>query len=99
MVVTTEGRHLSWRVEYAKGTMENPLTPEELHRKYLKLATTVTSAAHAERIADVVRRIEQLENVHGLAVMLRSLKPAADSAKRRAKPRTTRSTAKGGGAR
>ena len=76
-VATTDGRHLSKRMEYAKGTMENPLTPEEIHRKYLKLATTVTSVAHAERIADVVHRIEHLENVHGLAVMLRSLKPAA----------------------
>ncbi len=57
--------------------MEDPLTPEEIHRKYLKLATTVTSPTHAERIADVVHRIDRLENVHGLTVMLRTLKPAA----------------------
>jgi len=76
-VATTDGRRLSGRVDYAKGTMENPLTPEEIHRKYLKLATTVTSAAHAERIADAVRRIERLEDVRGLAAMLRTLQPAA----------------------
>jgi 2-methylcitrate dehydratase PrpD len=75
-VTTTDGRHLSKRVDHAKGTLENPLTHEEIHQKYLKLATTVMSAAHAERIADVVRRIERLEDVHGLTAMLRTLKPA-----------------------
>jgi len=75
-VTTTDGRHLSKRVDHAKGTMENPLTPGEIHQKYLKLATTVTSAAHAERIADVVHRIERVEDVHGLTAMLRTLKPA-----------------------
>ena len=76
-VATTDGRRLSRRVDHAKGTMENPLTPEEIHRKYLKLATTVTSAAHAERIADAVRHIERVEDVRGLAAMLRTLEPAA----------------------
>jgi len=76
-VATSDGRRLSKRVDYAKGMAENPLTPEEIHRKYLTLATTVTSAAHAERIADVVRRIDRLENVYSLAVMLRMLKPPA----------------------
>jgi hypothetical protein len=57
--------------------MENPLNPEEIHQKYLKLATTVTSASHAERIAEVVRRIERLTDVHGLTAMLRTLKPPA----------------------
>jgi 2-methylcitrate dehydratase PrpD len=76
-VATGDGRHLSKRVDFAKGTMENPLTPEEIHQKYLKLATTVTSAAHAERIADVAHRIDRLENVYSLAMMLRTLKSGA----------------------
>jgi 2-methylcitrate dehydratase PrpD len=76
-VTTTDGRRLSRRVDHARGTMENPLNPEEIHQKYLKLATTVTSASHAERIAEVVRRIERLTDVHGLTAMLRTLKPPA----------------------
>ncbi len=76
-VTTTDGRRLSRRVDHARGTMENPLTPEEIHQKYLKLATTVTSASHAERIAEVVQRIERLTDVHGLTAMLRTLKPPA----------------------
>jgi 2-methylcitrate dehydratase PrpD len=76
-VTTMDGRRLSRRVDHARGTMENPLTPEEIHQKYIKLATTVTSGSHAERIAEVVRRIERLTDVHGLTVMLRTLKTAA----------------------
>jgi 2-methylcitrate dehydratase PrpD len=81
-VTTADGRHLSRRVDHAKGTMENPLTPEQIHQKYLKLATTVTTAAHAERIAETVAQIERLKDVQGLTALLRLL-PA-----RRAKPAT-----------
>lgn len=76
-VTTTDGRRLTRRVDHARGTMENPLTPEEIHQKYLTLATTVTSAAHAERIAHAVHRIERLGSLEGLAAMLRTLPPAA----------------------
>lgn len=72
-VVTADGRRLSSRVEYAKGTMQNPLSPEEIHAKYLKLATTVTSVTHAEDIANTVRRIDRSSDVAGLAGMLRGL--------------------------
>ena len=75
-IATADGRRLCRRVDHTKGTMENPLTPEEIHQKYMKLATTVASAAHAERIANAVRRIQRLEDVRGLAAMLRTLKPA-----------------------
>ncbi len=76
-VTTRDGRRLVERVDHARGTLENPLRPEEIHEKYLRLATTVTSRAHAERIADAVRRIDRLQDLHGLAAMLRLLKPAA----------------------
>jgi 2-methylcitrate dehydratase PrpD len=71
-VTTSDGRHLSARVNHAKGTMENPLTPEEIQRKYLTLATTVTTAAHAERIAELVRRADRLADMSGLAALLRN---------------------------
>ena len=98
-ITTTDGRRLSKRVDHAKGTMENPLTPEEIHQKYLKLAMTVTTAAHAGRIAEIVHRIERLSDVHGLAALLRSGKPAGSPTRRPAKTGTGRSPAKGGAAR
>ena len=83
-VRTADGRSLSCRVDHAKGTMQNPLTPEEIHAKYLSLATTVTSAARAEQIAEIVQRMDRTPDVARLAGLLRSLKPAGNSTKRRA---------------
>jgi DNA-binding phage protein len=79
--------------------MENPLTPEEIHAKYLSLATTVTSAAHAEQIAGIVQRVDRMPDIARLTGLLRSLKPAGNSTTRRAKTGTSRATAKGVAAR
>jgi 2-methylcitrate dehydratase PrpD len=73
-VTATDGRQLTRQVEHAKGTMENPLTAEEIYQKYRQLATTVTSPAHAGKIADLVHRIDRLPDLAGLAAMLRTLK-------------------------
>jgi len=75
-VTTSDGRHLSARVNHARGTMQNPLTPGEIHQKYLKLATTVTTPAHAEEIAEAVRQIDRSSDVAHLAGVLRRV-PAA----------------------
>jgi 2-methylcitrate dehydratase PrpD len=92
-VTTTDGRRLARRVDHARGTMENPLTLEEIHGKYLKLATTVTTIAHAERIAEAVARIEREKDVRALASLLRNLQTparAARAAKRAGRDRHTR---------
>jgi hypothetical protein len=68
--------------------MQNPLTPEEIHAKYLSLATTVTPAVHAGQIAEIVQRIDRTPDIARLAGLLRSLKPAGSSTKRRAKTET-----------
>lgn len=82
-VTTRDGGHLSARVDHARGTMENPLTQEEIHRKYRTLATTVTSAAHAEQIAESVGKIEKSPEVTRLTGLLRTLKPPASSSRAR----------------
>jgi len=88
-VTTADGRHLSARVDHAKGTMQNPLTPDEIHDKYLKLATTVTTTAHAEQIAETVRKIDKASDVAPLAGLLRTLK-APKAAARAARTRKVR---------
>jgi 2-methylcitrate dehydratase PrpD len=92
-VATSDGRRISTRVDHARGTMENPLTSEEIHRKYLTLATTVTTSAHAERIAEAVRQIDRSSGVARLAALLRRL-PAggARGGSRRAGRRQPRKT-------
>jgi len=92
-VTTTDGRRLARRVDHARGTMGNPLSLEEIHGKYLKLATTVTTIAHAERIAEAVARIEREKDVRALATLLRNLQTparAARAAKRAGRDRHTR---------
>jgi hypothetical protein len=71
-VVTTDGRTLSCRVDDAKGSMGNPLTPDEIRAKYLRLAATVTTPAHAERIAEMAARVERLADIADLAALLRT---------------------------
>jgi hypothetical protein len=61
--------------------MENPLAPDEIHQKYLKLATSVVTTAHAERIAETVARIEGEEDVEVLATLLRSPKAPVRAAR------------------
>ncbi len=80
-VSTRDGRRLARRVDHARGTMENPLTLEEIHGKYLQLATTVTTIAHAERIAEAVARIEREKDVSALARLLRTLQTPARAAR------------------
>ena len=75
-VTTSDGRRLSARVDHARGTMENPLTTDEIHRKYLKLTTTVTTPAHADQIAEAVRQIDRSSAVAPLAALLRRLPSA-----------------------
>jgi 2-methylcitrate dehydratase PrpD len=89
-ITTTDGRHLSARVDHAKGTMENPLRPDEIHEKYLRLATTVTTAAHAERIAGTAARIEREKDVGALAALLRNPKAPARRARQTARARGDR---------
>jgi 2-methylcitrate dehydratase PrpD len=88
-VVTGDGRTLSRRVDYAKGMMRNPLTPEEIRAKYLKLATMVTTTAHAEKIADLAARVERLPDISGLAALLRTYPrqvPGSRTRRRRVTP-------------
>jgi 2-methylcitrate dehydratase PrpD len=85
-----DGRHLSRRVDHAKGMRENPLTTEEIRQKYLKLSTTVTTAGHAERIADVAEGVHRLSDVGELADLLRSLPAPRQEAPAARARKTTR---------
>ena len=95
-VTTTDGRTLSRRVDHPKGTMENPLTPDEIRQKYVKLATTVTTVAHAERIAEVVCRVDRSPDVVSLADLLRKPQSASTGGRRPARLSSSRTA---GGAR
>ena len=47
-------------VQYAKGTIQNPMTREELEDKFRELTATVLTKEHTESIIDVVGELEGL---------------------------------------
>jgi len=66
-VTLKDGRAITSRVDVAVGTPANPLTDEQLQAKYLALAGPVLSDGVARELAEVVRRLESLNDVARLA--------------------------------
>jgi len=66
-----DGRTVVRRVEFAKGTRENPLTPDEVHAKYFRLTAPIVPRRHAEAIMAEVDRLERARDLGPLASLLR----------------------------
>jgi 2-methylcitrate dehydratase PrpD len=54
------------QVDYPKGSIENPMTDDELRVKFDSLAIPVVGATRAAKIADTVMRIERSYDVGGV---------------------------------
>lgn len=70
IVVTRDGRDLRQEVLQRRGSPENPLTPEEVVHKFRSIAGARLARDQVERIAELTARLEQLESVRDLAVIL-----------------------------
>jgi len=66
-----DGRTLSRRADHAKGTRENPLTPDEVRAKYLRLTALVMARTRAEAIMAAVDGVEKASDLSRLAALLR----------------------------
>lgn len=69
-VVTKAGEVFKTRVEYPKGDPENPLSWEELIRKFKDLTAPVFEEPVKERIVEVVRGLESEKNLKRLTRLL-----------------------------
>lgn len=58
------------RVDYAKGTVQNPMTKDELQDKFKGLASMVLSDDRVEKIIQTVEELEKLDNVYQLGSLL-----------------------------
>lgn len=58
------------RVEYAKGTVPNPMTSKELRDKFTELASVVMSHRQADHIVQTVKELESLNDIEKLASLL-----------------------------
>jgi 2-methylcitrate dehydratase PrpD len=74
-IATADGRILARRVDAARGTAEDPLTPAAIRDKFQRAPETSVSPAQAAEIAALVGRLEQLEHLDALLSKLRQ--PAA----------------------
>ena len=78
------GRTLSRRVEFAKGTRENPLTADEVRAKYHRLTAPIIPRGRADAIMAAVDRIDKASDLTALAALLRKKTGVGAPAKRRA---------------
>ena len=74
-VQTRDGRALSRRVEAAKGTTANPLTPGEVRAKYRRLTAAVIPATRAEAIMALVDGIDHARDLTRLVALVRMKTP------------------------
>jgi len=82
-LVLKDGRTVSRRVDFAKGTREAPLTPDEIEDKYYRLTGPVVPRPRAAAIRDLVARLSSAADLARLAALLRQPVGRAQSAKRR----------------
>jgi 2-methylcitrate dehydratase PrpD len=69
-VETSDGRRLRKRVDYRKGHRENPLSPEAIEEKFIRLAKPVVGDAQAQEIISLVRRLGELADIRKLIDLL-----------------------------
>jgi 2-methylcitrate dehydratase PrpD len=70
-VKTTAGKTFSKRVIHPKGSLQNPLSQQEMEEKFFSLATMAISREHAQRILDTVLHLEDLGNLRELGDLVR----------------------------
>ncbi len=61
-----DGRTETERVDWPRGYPQNPLSAEEIEDKFLGLATGIIGHRAAERVVQLVRRLEELDDLEGL---------------------------------
>jgi len=69
-VVLKDGRKFKTRVDSPKGSPKNPLSYEEVKKKFLDLAMVKISLSRAEQIFEIVNRFERLKSVKELTALL-----------------------------
>lgn len=66
-----DGRTVSRRVEFARGTHENPLAADEVRAKYFRLTGPIVPRTRAEALMTAVERLDRTRDLTPLAALLR----------------------------
>ena len=70
-IVLKDGRSLWFRVDYPKGSPENPMTSGEVEGKFKSLARTVKSESSIASILELYQKLEGLKDLSPLIALLR----------------------------
>ncbi|MDX9911567.1 MAG: MmgE/PrpD family protein [Phycisphaerales bacterium] len=76
-LTTHDGTTLSAHVEHPKGHPQNPMTPQDVRRKFHTLASPVLGQSTCDRVAELVEQLESLNDVRALTSLLRRGQPDA----------------------
>ena len=71
VVHTTDGRNFEHRLDHPKGDPENPLSWDEVIDKFTTLAAEVLPLSQCRKIINLVRNVDQLEDVSELVDEMR----------------------------
>jgi len=74
-VETTEGKRFEVFKRYPKGEPENPMSEEELARKFMKLVAPVVGSKKADDLAGTIDKLETFDRVGQLVRQLEVLEP------------------------
>ena len=69
-VILKNGRRLEMRIDFPKGSVEQPMSFDEVAAKFRSLTGHAVMPDRAERIIDTVGRLERLENIRELSGLL-----------------------------
>ena len=69
-VETYDGRTFTEKVDFPKGDPENPVTDEELYKKFSYLAKNRINSADIQKVVNTVTNLETLDNVVELVALL-----------------------------
>ncbi len=67
-----DGTVLEQRVDYAKGTIQNPMTLEDLEEKFRGLASTVLPLERLDKIVYMIKHLDELDDVSRLVRLLKA---------------------------
>jgi len=81
MTMNDGSKHIS-QVDYPKGSIQNPMSDDELRAKFDSLATPVIGATHAAQLAECVAVIEQVKDVRKLMRLTMTPKRSAKATKK-----------------
>jgi aconitate decarboxylase len=69
-IETVNGQAFDRRVNFAKGGTDNPMTLEDVRKKFFRLSTKVVSAEQAHELHEAIMGLERLRTVDELTRLL-----------------------------